>query len=100
MHGQIVSVLFFSTVIFNSESMLLLVALVCHPVLLDDCNPSVMLTHSVMARYREGEVELGLVKCIKLSDRTLLLMIAQTAPQLISSLKGRERGRGRRKSSG
>lgn len=61
-HGQIVSVLFFFTVIFNSQSMLLLVDLVCRSPLLDDCNPAVMLTHGVMARYRAGEVELGLVK--------------------------------------
>lgn len=57
--------------------MLLLVDLVCRSLLLDDCNPSVMLTHSVMARYHEGEVQLGQVGQNKLSDRALHLTIAQ-----------------------
>lgn len=88
-HGQIASVLFFSTVIFNSESMLLLVDLVCRSLLLDDCNPSVMLTHSVMARYCVGEVELGLVKW---SDG---IAVDQLAERVQS-----EMGRGGVKSSG
>lgn len=62
--------------------MLLLVDLVCSSLLLDDCNPSVMLTHSVMARYREGEVQLGQVGQNKLSDRALYLTIAQIVDQL------------------
>lgn len=53
--------------------MLLLVVLVCRSPLCADCNPSVMLTHSLMALYREGEVELGQLGQNKLFDRALHL---------------------------
>lgn len=65
--------------------MLLLVDLVWS-LLLDNCNPSITLTHSVMARYHEGKVQLGLVKLVKLSGQTLQVMIAQMAPKLISEM--------------
>lgn len=74
--------------------MLLLVDLVWS-LLLDDCNPSITLTHIVMARYREGKVQLGLVKLVKLSDQTLQMMITQMAPKV-----DQRDGKRRMKSSG